>query len=116
MKDLEIPETYDFRLIYPDCVKKVRTTKDDCLGSSYATAVLTAAEDRVCKELKKTITLSYEEIFDCDSTSRGCKGGEVTKVLGYGKRKGFIEESCYPEHGTCPEDHFITNTCRAEKN
>ena len=38
-------------------------------------------------------------------------------MLGYGKRKGFIEESCYPEpHGTCPEDHFITNECRSKKN
>lgn len=60
--------------------------------------------------------MSYEEIFDCDVTSKGCKGGEVTKILGYGKRKGFIEESCYPNPGTCPEDHFLMNSCRSEKN
>lgn len=56
-------------------------------------------------------------MIDCNENSKGCKGGEVTKILGYGKRKGFIEESCYTESaGTCPDDHFVLNTCRSEKN
>lgn len=113
----DIPEAYDFRTAYPNCVKEARTTKLDCLASSYALAALTASEDRVCSKVDTQIKFSYEEIFDCDVTSKGCKGGEVTKVLGYGKRKGFVEEGCYPEPtGTCPEDHFLVNECRANKN
>lgn len=57
-----------------------------------------------------------DEFIECDTTAKGCKGGDVIKVLNYGKRKGFVEESCYEKSGSCPEDHFLTNTCRENKN
>ena len=69
-------------------------------------------EDRVChgqlKEAKekgtntdsvKRVQLSAQEMLDCDQVNDGCKGGNVNKVLTWGKRKGFITEQCYPTTG-----------------
>lgn len=114
-EDLIVPESYDFREAYPECNSTVFDTNFDCIASAYAMAAISAAEDRICMATKEQKKLSVEEFLDCDTTAKGCKGGDVTKVLNYGKRKGFVEESCYTEPGVCPEDHFETNSCRAEK-
>ena len=65
---------------------------------------------------KNQVKLSVNEFLQCDTTAVGCKGGDVVKVLNFGKRKGFIEESCYQSNGTCPEDHFLVNECRENKD
>lgn len=80
-------------------------------------AALSASEDRICMHTKEPAKLSLSEFLDCDTTAKGCKGGDVTKVLNYGKRKGFVEEKCYPleRAGSCPEDHFELNQCRVDK-
>ncbi len=59
--------------------------------------------------VKQNIKLSVDEFLECDSSGKGCKGGDVTKVLNFGKRRGFTEDLCYQKNGTCPEDHFFTN-------
>lgn len=64
----------------------------------------------------KPVALSTQEIVDCDKGNYGCDGGYVTRTLNWGKRKGFIPESCYPYQGhkqECSEDHLETNECRA---
>jgi Papain family cysteine protease len=62
------------------------------------------------------VALSAQEVISCDKGNYGCEGGYVTRALGWGKRKGFIPESCYPytaTKGTCDVDeHFETNECR----
>jgi hypothetical protein len=44
----------------------------------------------------------------------------VTRALSWGKRKGFIPETCYPYNGTknqCDaEEHLETNECRLNNN
>jgi cathepsin B len=78
---------------------------------------LSATEDRICQHSKEHAKLSLDEFLDCDTQAKGCKGGDVTKVLNYGKRKGFVTKDCYPERlGTCPEEHFTENSCREDKN
>jgi len=40
-------------------------------------------------------------------------------VLTWGKRRGFIPESCYPSKGAageCPDDHLEENECRQANN
>lgn len=115
VEDMIVPEAYDFREHYPDCLPEDVSTDWNCMASAYARMAISASEDRICMATKERKKLSMEEFMDCDTTSKGCKGGDVTKVLNYGKRKGFIVEDCYPEPGTCPEDHFETNQCRVEK-
>jgi hypothetical protein len=43
----------------------------------------------------KKVHLSAQELIDCDKTSKGCDGGNVNRVLLWGKRKGFIATECY---------------------
>lgn len=114
-EEIIVPETYDWREQYPQCVREVQRTNLNCIASSYVAATMSAAEDRICMSTGEHHNLSRNEFIDCDANSKGCKGGDVQRVLNYGKRKGFIEDSCYPEAGQCPEDHFETNTCRLEK-
>lgn len=117
IEDMQIPETYDWRDQFPECVREVQSTDLTCMGATYAMAAISAAEDRICMHSKEQTKLSLSEFLDCDTTAKGCKGGDVAKVLNYGKRKGLLEQSCYPleRAGSCPEDHFELNSCRAEK-
>lgn len=115
---MTVPEAYDWREQFPECVRPVQSTDLTCMGSTYALAAISASEDRICMHSKQAIKLSVSEFLDCDTTAKGCKGGDVAKVLNYGKRKGFVqEEECYPKerNGSCPEDHFELNHCRSDK-
>jgi len=43
----------------------------------------------------------------------------VNKVLNWGKRKGFVPESCYPytgKVGECTDEDIETNECRLNLN
>jgi cathepsin B len=65
-----------------------------------------------------TVKLSAQELIDCDDNSFGCEGGYGNKVLTWGKKKGFIEESCMPYGGKameCEVDHLEGNQCRLEQ-
>lgn len=78
-------------------------------------------QDHICQATKgQTVQLSAQEILDCSKGTRGCKGGSVNQVLSWGKRKGFVQERCYPtkdsQDETCPEGHLIENDCRLEEN
>jgi len=117
-EELEIPETYDWRNENPDCVQTPPAISRNC-SASYVMSTLSAVEDRICKESGTPIRLSAQEVLDCDKADFGCKGGNVNKVLTWGKRKGFVPESCYPftgEQGECPEEHLTENICRQTNN
>merc|ERR1711957_327286 len=99
-KKTEVPTSYDWRKASP-----VEST-------------LSAVSDHICAGSNRnhTVQLSGQEILDCPTGSRHCKGGSVNHVLSWGKRKGFIEKSCYADKveqdDTCPEDHIYDNECR----
>lgn len=108
-----IPERYDWREQFPDCVQPV-ANQGNC-SSSYITASLGVAQDRICQSSKKQVKLSAQEIVNCDKSNYQCDGGYVTRVFNWGKRKGFIPEQCYPYEGKvgeCEDDHLESNECR----
>ena len=114
--EVAVPDDYDWRKQNPSCVKpEVYTIDRDC-ASSYIHAVKSAVEDRICAKSGELLTISAQEILDCDKSSQGCKGGNANRPILWGKRKGFITEECYaPETaGTCPADHLKTNACRQD--
>ena len=116
--EIEVPDSYDWRNEYPHCSRPVPTISQGC-QSTYIESSLSAVEDRICKENGKYIKLSSQELIDCDKANQGCKGGNVNKVLTWGKRKGFIPETCYEttgEQGECPEEHLTENSCRQQNN
>lgn len=115
-----VPESYDWREENPTCVKpSPKKVSTDCSASSYILATLSAAEDRICmKGKKEPVQLSSQELIDCDKNS-SCMRGTVNKVLTWGKRKGFLPETCFPTTGAeveCPDEHLTENECRQGNN
>jgi len=117
-ESITVPETYDWRTAYPDCVQPVLNigTVANCTAS-YAYATISTSEDRICMKAKEKVRLSTQEILECDVGNQGCKTGFVNKVLGFGQNKGFIPEECMEakeKTDECEEDHFENNECRLE--
>ena len=116
-KKTEVPTSYDWRKAYPGCTQHVPTIPHNC-SASHIESTLSAVSDHICAGSNRnhTVQLSGQEILDCPTGSRHCKGGSVNHVLSWGKRKGFIEKSCYADKveqdDTCPEDHIYDNECR----
>lgn len=69
---------------------------------------------------QKIVRLSPQEVLDCDKTSNGCKGGYVNRVLSWGKRRGFIPETCYTKSSdpkyVCELENLGENECRQTLN
>ena len=115
-EDIDVPESYDWREAYPDCVQPVQSVGTNC-SASYAFATLSAVEDRICMSNNQTVKLSTQEVVDCDPNSFGCDGGYVNKVLNWGRKKGFILDECMEYKGTkaeCEVDHLESNMCRVD--
>jgi len=111
--EIELPESYDWREKYPQCVQPVQDIGAgfNC-SSSYAMASLGVVEDRICMGSNQTVRLSSQEIIDCDDNEFGCEGGYGNKVFTWGKKKGFISEECYEYNGKqneCEVDHLESN-------
>ena len=119
-EDVIIPESFDWREDHPDCVQPAPSASTNC-SSSYVLTALSAIEDRICAApgSKGQVKLSAQEILDCDKGNHGCSGGYTSRVFNWGKRKGFIPETCYEttgEQGECPDDHMTDNNCRLTNN
>jgi len=119
-EEIELPESYDWRDAYPQCVQPVQSIGGQDNGncsSSYVFATLQAVADRICMGSNATIRLSAQEIIDCDASNYGCDGGYANKVLNFGMRKGYVTEECYEyagKAGECEADHFESNACRVD--
>ena len=119
-EEIDVPESYDWREAYPNCVQETQSIGGPNGGNcsaSYAFATLSAVEDRICMGSNVTVRLSAQEIVDCDSANFGCDGGYVNKVLNWGAKKGFITEECLDYTGKaqeCEVDHMESNACRAD--
>ena len=94
-EDLEVPESFDWREQHPSCVRDSVYQIDRECASSYVQIALSAVEDRICQQSGKKVHLSAQELIDCDKTIYGCDGGNVNRVLMWGKRKGFVSHECY---------------------
>lgn len=115
-----MPDAYDWRDAYPQCVQEVLSigAGRNC-SSSYALASLSTVADRICMGSNVTVRLSAQELIDCDSANYGCDGGYANKVYNFGMKKGFITDDCHEykaKQSECEVDHFESNTCRLENH
>lgn len=109
-----LPDKFDAREEWPGCISP-SPAPSNC-SSSYALAPISVVQDRICIASggKKNVTLSIADAMSCDSNNYKCEGGYANRVLLYGKRKGFVEDSCLPWTGyntTCPK----RNECRKKQ-
>jgi len=116
--ELMVPESFDWREENPECVQEPLKQSRECTAG-YVLSTISAAEDRICKFGKKEpVRLSSQELIDCDKNIE-CSRGTINKLLQWGKRRGFILDSCYPwagKAGECPDEHLAENECRQSNN
>lgn len=81
----------------PPAVSSVKDQGPDC-GSCWAFAAVEALH--AIKTHTSALSLSEQQVIDCDGGSSGCKGGKGTSALLYVKRNGGLApESAYPYEG-----------------
>jgi len=94
-----LEEHYDFREAYPQCVSPVVDQKN--CSSSFAVASAGAISDRLCMATGQNVRLSAQQYLSCqeDNEGRECSGGDIAGYLDYAKRKGLVDENCFPYVG-----------------
>ena len=96
-----IPESFDSRIKWPNCIPKIYD-QGSC-GACYAFSVSTAFSMRFCirNELKEIINLSPQNLVNCLS---GCKGEFPDVAWDYLNNNGITTEKCLSYKG-------YANTC-----
>lgn len=114
---------YDFRTAYPHCVSPVVDQKN--CSSSWAVASASAISDRLCIATHQNVRLSAQQVLSCQEDNEGkeCEGGDIAGFLDFAKRKGVVDENCFPYKGEkgvpCDpatqqcQKHFISDYCVA---
>jgi cathepsin B len=103
-----LPETFDSRTQWPNCVHQIRD-QQSC-GSCWAFAASEVLSDRFCIATKgaTNVVLSPQDLVSCDSQDYGCQGGYVDKSWDYIRDTGIVSDECLPytsgdgDSGTCP--------------
>jgi len=109
-----LPETFDAREQWPNCVHPIRD-QAQC-GSCWAFAASETLSDRLCiaSQGKINLVLSPQDLVSCDKSDYGCDGGYLDKSWQYLVNTGIVTDDCLPySSGTgrvaaCPK----TGTCK----
>ncbi|XP_059494530.1 procathepsin L-like isoform X2 [Stegostoma tigrinum] len=91
-KNVKFPQTVDWRR--KGFVTGVKN-QGHC-GSCWAFSATGSLEGQLFKSAGKLISLSEQNLLDCDRKSRGCNGGTVLNALDYVKQNGINSERSYP--------------------
>ncbi|XP_059494434.1 procathepsin L-like [Stegostoma tigrinum] len=73
-------------------------------GSCWAFSATGAIEGQWAKVCGRLISLSEQNLLDCDTTSHGCRGGYKKLAFQYVRRNGIESEKTYPytaQQGSC---------------
>jgi len=111
--DLSLPENFDGRTKWKECVHQVRN-QGNC-GSCWAFAATNHLADRFCIAGKDVI-LSPQYVISCDKYDDCCDGGELDTSFKFLTEKGTVEDSCMPytrECGRCNEPNCVHYKCKA---
>ncbi|CAD8209473.1 unnamed protein product [Paramecium octaurelia] len=114
-ENLEIPESFDARVQWPNCdsIKEVRD-QSTC-GSCWAFGAAEAMSDRLCIATGKQTRISTEDLLTCCGITcgMGCNGGFPSGAWNYFKNKGLVTGDLYGDNSWCrpytfpPCDHHV---------
>uniref|UniRef100_A0A1I7X5Y8 Papain family cysteine protease n=1 Tax=Heterorhabditis bacteriophora TaxID=37862 RepID=A0A1I7X5Y8_HETBA len=68
-------------------------------GSCWAFATVAAVESQYAIRRNQLITLSEQEMLDCDSKNNGCHGGYRPYAMKFVQRSGLVKDAEYPYNG-----------------
>ncbi|XP_044263713.1 procathepsin L-like [Tribolium madens] len=86
-------------------------------GSCWAFSSTGAIESQVkiAKGANTDISVSEQQLVDCDTAADGCSGGWMTDAFTYVEQTGGIDsEASYPYHGVNEKCHFMSDKVAAK--
>ncbi len=99
-----VPSSFDARDKWPECIHSVRD-QGSC-GGCWAFGVTNHLTDRFCTMKGVDVTLSPQDLLECDGYDKCCKGGSPTRAYKFLAERGIVKDSCKQYTQTC-------NSCRA---
>lgn len=92
----DLPESFDARQQWPNCVHAIRN-QGKC-GSCWAFAASEVLSDRFCIASGEKINtvLSPQDLVSCDYLDMGCNGGNPVFSWVYLRTFGIVSDSCKP--------------------
>lgn len=115
----DVPDSFDWREAKPECVHAVRD--QGACGSCWAHGASEVLSDRFCihSDGQVNVTLSPQQLVDCDLIDHGCQGGFLTTPFIYYSLVGANTDDCYGEYvsgktGSASRICFLTKwSCKA---
>ena len=117
--NINLPDEYDLRKVYPNC-ESIREIRDQAnCGSCWAFAAVEAMSDRICIYSNQTDQrrVSAQNLLTCCSTcGYGCEGGYPSEAWGYWKGYGIPTGGLFGDKNTCqpyflpPCDHHVSGS------
>jgi len=94
--DVTLPLHFNNREKYPGC--KPRVLNQQMCGSCWAFSSAGILEDRFCQhsDAQIKVTLSPQDMVDCDFENFGCRGGYMVPALDFLITEGVTNYDCLP--------------------
>ena len=91
-----MPKYYNTREKFPDCHPEV--LDQQICGSCWAFASSGMLSDRLCisSEGQIKVTLSAQDMINCDFENFGCHGGYFIPAIEYLQSDGTVSNQCKP--------------------
>lgn len=90
-----IPDSFDFRTQYKECVREVQN-QGNCSGA-WALAMASMISDRICMINNKSVPVSAQHVISCDvDINEGCKKGYAQRAFDFYTRNKIMNETCMP--------------------
>lgn len=101
LAETPVPGSFDAREKWPTCFKNPIYNMGNCTAS-WAVATASSLSNRFCIASPAEygeLMLSPQQLLSCDTTNRGCSGGDVDTAWIFMEKEGLVTEQCFPYQG-----------------